>query len=193
MIRAAETALEQAGIDTPITIAGAPGIAPELYASLANGYPVRFGAAHELLRTSVAAIVNSGTATLEAALLNCPQVPVYHIACPWIAHLRPLLFPSPYFTLPNILLQREVVREKIAYKFTVKEVASELLSLLTPYPSGADPAIPKPIAASAEPMADKAHAEKRLSVREIQLRDYAEIRKLLGSLSAPAEAAKHCL
>ena len=199
MIRAAETALEQAGIDTPITIAGAPGIAPELYASLANGYPVRFGAAHELLRTSVAAIVNSGTATLEAALLNCPQVPVYHIACPWIAHLRPLLFPSPYFTLPNILLQREVVREKIAYKFTVKEVASELLSLLTPYPSGADPATDNSMAdnakqkASAEPMADKAHAEKRLSVREIQLRDYAEIRQMLGSLSAPAEAAKHCL
>ena len=193
MIRAAEAALQQAGIEATITIAGAPGIAPELYASLANGYPVRFGAAHELLRTSMAAIVNSGTATLEAALLDCPQVPVYHIACPWIAHLRPLLFPSPYFTLPNILLQREVVREKIAYKFTVKEVASELLSLLTPYPSGAVSATPKPIDASAEQMANKIFAEKGLSVREIQLRDYAEIRQLLGSLSAPAEAAKHCL
>ena len=92
-----------------------------------------------------------------------------------------------------------MVREKIAYKFTVKEVASELLSLLTPYPSGADPATDNSMAdnakqkASAEPMADKAHAEKRLSVREIQLRDYAEIRQMLGSLSAPAEASKHCL
>ena len=85
------------------------------------------------------------------------------------------------------------MREKIAYKFTVKEVASELLSLLAPYPSGAVSATPKPKDASTEQMANKILAEKGLSVREIQLRDYAEIRQLLGSLSAPAEAAKHCL
>ena len=85
------------------------------------------------------------------------------------------------------------MREKIAYKFTVKEVASELLSLLTPYPSGAVAATPKPKDASAEQMANKILAEKGQSAREIQLRDYAEIRQLLGSLSAPAEAAKHCL
>lgn len=144
----------------PLLICGAPGIDEDFYAPYARKYKVVFGQTHELLLHARAAIVNSGTATLEAALLRCPQVPVYYLTCGWIAHLRPLLFPSPFFTLPNIILQREAVREKIAYRFTVEEVARELTRLLS----------------------DEAY-------RNTQLRDYEEIRALLGNSDAPAIAS----
>lgn len=144
----------------PLLICGAPGIDEDFYAPYARNYKVVFGQTHDLLRTARAAIVNSGTATLEAALLRCPQVPVYHLTCGWIAHLRPLLFPSPFFTLPNIILQREVVREKIAYRFTAEEVGCELMRLLS----------------------DEAY-------RNAQLRDYEDIRAKLGNNDAPAIAS----
>lgn len=162
MIAAAEEALRRTGSSESIVIAAAPGIEPAFYQSLSKGYPLRLDQTHDLLASSRAAIVNSGTATLEAALLDCPQVPVYHITCPWIAHLRPLLFASPYFTLPNIILQREVVREKIAYKFTVPEVADELTMLLA-----------------------------NAAYRHTQSCAYAEIRQLLGDADAALEVAKH--
>lgn len=144
----------------PLLICGAPGIDEDFYAPYARNYKVVFGQTHDLLRTARAAIVNSGTATLEAALLRCPQVPVYHLTCGWIAHLRPLLFPSPFFTLPNIILQREVVREKIAYRFTKEEVAYELTRLLS----------------------DEVY-------RNAQLLDYEDIRAKLGNNDAPAIAS----
>lgn len=160
MIAAAEEALKRTQQQAEIVVAGAPGIEEEFYAPYARKYKVRFGAAHELLLHAQAAVVNSGTATLEAALLRCPQVPVYHLACGWIAHLRPVLFPSPYFTLPNIILQREAVREKIAYRFTVEEVAGELTRLLS----------------------DETY-------RQAQLSDYEAIRTKLGTGDAPATAS----
>lgn len=161
MIAAAERTLQAAGREeTPIVIAGAPGVETAFYTPYAHGYEVVFGETQQLLEKATAAIVNSGTATLEAALRDCPQVPVYHLACGWIAHLRPVLFPSPYFTLPNIILQREAVREKIAYRFTVDEVSGELTKLLT----------------------DEAYRQQQLS-------DYREIRERLGQKDAAKEAA----
>lgn len=160
MIAAAEETLRRTQLKAELIIAGAPGIEADFYAPYARNYEVRFGASHELLLHARAAIVNSGTATLEAALLRCPQVPVYHLTCGWIAHLRPVLFPSPYFTLPNIILQREAVREKIAYRFTVEEVAGELTRLLS----------------------DEAY-------RRTQLSDYEAIRAELGNSDAPAAAS----
>lgn len=159
MLRAAQDVCQQLG-DRPIWIAGAPGIDASFYSQWAGDLPVVFGDTYRLLSTAEAAIVNSGTATLEAALLNCPQVPVYHITCGWLDFLRPLVFPSPFFTLPNIIMQREVVREKIASKFTVKEVRDELLRLLT------DPAY-----------------------KQQQLADYEAIRATLGTQRAAETAA----
>ncbi len=91
---------------------------------------VVFGSTHDILRQADAAIINSGTATLEGALLRCPQVAVYHIAVPHAILFSRLLFSSPYFTLPNILLQREVISELIGYRFTVQRTADELRKLL---------------------------------------------------------------
>ena len=79
-------------------------------------------------------MVNSGTATLETALLGCPQVAVYHLACaPLIGLIRwaqPLFFSIKHFTLVNIIEGKQVIRECIANDFTVDKVSAELDRLL---------------------------------------------------------------
>lgn len=157
MIEAAKRVVEPASI----VISGAPGLDAAFYQQYAGDLPVVFGQTYRLLSEASAAIVNSGTATLEAALLRCPQVPVYHIACDFLTPLRPLVFPSPYFTLPNIILQREAVHECIANKFRVPLVAHELSRLLS----------------------DESYRQQQLSA-------YDEISRLLGSSSAPSSASK---
>lgn len=165
MLRAAVRSMREANVDMELVVAGAPGVEETFYAPLLADVEGRvrlvFGQTHSLLREATVAVVNSGTATLEAALLDCPQVAVYYLACGWIAHLRPLLFDSPYFTLPNILLQRDCIQEKIAYRFTEDEVSAELTRLLqdTPY-------------------------------REKMREGYQAIRDMLGTASAASEAAK---
>ena len=82
-----------------------------------------------------AAIVNSGTATLETALLGCPQVAVYYAACSgllrWLRWAKPLVFSIPYFTPVNIIADKEVIRECVASRFTETNVTAELQRLLT--------------------------------------------------------------
>ena len=76
--------------------------------------------------------VNSGTATLEAALIGCPQTAVYYIAGSKYLEklLRPIIFSIPNFTLVNIILQGQVIQELIASRFTVENVIEELDRLL---------------------------------------------------------------
>ncbi|MBQ9340348.1 MAG: lipid-A-disaccharide synthase [Paludibacteraceae bacterium] len=120
-----------------VIIAGAPSQPKELYQRLAPNAKVVFGETYSLLASADAAVVNSGTATLEAALLGCPEVAVYHIAVPHAVTFASLLFSNPvgeekkpFFTLPNILTGKEVVKELIGSRFTVEAVAAELRSLL---------------------------------------------------------------
>lgn len=135
MIRAAKQVVSEcADNETRIVIAGAPGVEPVFYLPLAEGLPVVFGNTHHMMQNARAAVVNSGTATLEAAILRCPQVAVYHVGCPaWLEKLlRRWLFPKGFFfTLPNIILGREVVQECIGYRFTEDAVAQDLRRLLT--------------------------------------------------------------
>lgn len=137
MIAAARVAMRRTGENLPLVIAGAPGVDEAFYAPLSDGLPVRFGCTHNLMREARVAVVNSGTATLEAAVLHCPEVAVYHVGCsPWLEKcLRRLLFPKGFFfTLPNIIAGREVVKECIGYRFTVEQVSDELTRLLTDAP-----------------------------------------------------------
>lgn len=83
-----------------------------------------------------AAIVNSGTATLETALLGCPQVAVYHIACSRLlglvrSWLQPILFSIPYFTPVNIIAGKQVIRECVANEFKEELIVAELQRLQT--------------------------------------------------------------
>lgn len=118
--------------DLRIVVLGAPGVHPGFYHQFLQGETILFGQTYNTVAQARAAIVNSGTATLETALLGCPQVSVYHIAMGRLVGLfRDLLFKIPHFTLVNIIAGKEVIQEKIAYLFTVDEVEKETRRLLT--------------------------------------------------------------
>lgn len=118
--------------DLRIVVLGAPGVHPDFYHQFLQGETILFGQTYNTVAQARAAIVNSGTATLETALLGCPQVAVYHIAMGRLVGLfRGLLFKIPHFTLVNIIAEKEVIQEKIAYLFTVDEVEKETRRLLT--------------------------------------------------------------
>lgn len=150
--------------DYTVTVCAAPGIEDAFYTPYLSARDTLTRDTHAVLLTASAAIVNSGTATLEAALLGCPQVAVYHLACSHLIGLirfaQPLLFSIPYFTPVNIIAGKQVIRECIADEFTVDKVAKELNRLLT------DEAYKKEVLAS-----------------------YEHLVSVLGSQSASASAA----
>ena len=113
-------------------IAGAPGIDKELYAPyLQQGAAIVFGDTYCLLQHSHAALVTSGTATLETALFRVPQVVCYSTPVPWlISKLKPIFLKVKYISLVNLIAGREVVRELVAADMTVKNIIGELGKLL---------------------------------------------------------------
>ncbi|HBZ34051.1 MAG TPA: lipid-A-disaccharide synthase [Bacteroidales bacterium] len=115
-----------------VLIAGAPGQPGQLYQTLAPNCKVIFDDTYSLLDNALAAIVNSGTATLETALIGCPQVVVYNIALPHLASLvKPLIIKTKYVSLVNIVAGSQVVRELVAADFTTSNVRHEIDRLLT--------------------------------------------------------------
>lgn len=94
-------------------IAGAPGQNHNFYKNLtSNQIPVVFDQTYALLRSSKAAIVASGTATLETALLNIPQIVVYKMAMGWfLEKTRKLILKTKFFSLVNLVAEKEVVKE----------------------------------------------------------------------------------
>lgn len=125
-------------VDYQVIVTVAPGQQSALYeriidkAALPYRPALATGNTYSVVRGASAAVVNSGTATLETALLGCPQVAVYHLAFPHlVAMLRPLVFDIPFFTLVNIIPQKQVIRELLAYEFTAENVNQELRRILT--------------------------------------------------------------
>lgn len=115
-------------------VAGAPGIAPSFYKAYEKGFPqvkVLFGQTYRILAQSEAALVTSGTATLETALLNVPQVVCYKTSLPHLTYwgFKHLLH-TPYISLVNLICGREVVKELFAKFFTVENIRRELHQLL---------------------------------------------------------------
>ena len=137
MVAAAERVVEQIakqeGERYEIVVAGAPGIDDAFYAPYLRGTSIRCTRdTYRLVSQAAAAVVNSGTATLETALLGCPQVAVYHIACSkHLMWLKPLIFSIPYFTLVNLIAEREVIKELVGGYFTQTNLEQELIRLLT--------------------------------------------------------------
>ncbi len=87
------------------------------------------GVTYELLKHSEAAVVTSGTATLETALIGTPQVVVYHI--PWFHEkMRPWFLKIPYISLVNINLGREAVREIVRSTLDTTEIGEALQDIL---------------------------------------------------------------
>ncbi len=116
-------------------IAGAPNFDPSYYQRFLNGqqFIVVFNATYDLLKHSQAAIVASGTATLETALLNTPQVVVYKAAPVSIAIAR-LVIKIRFISLVNLIMDREVVKELIQSECTPETIAKELNRLLPESP-----------------------------------------------------------
>lgn len=147
-----------------LVVAGAPSISADYYAVFISGLPVKivYGQTYELLAHSRAAVVTSGTATLETALFNVPQVVCYETPIPKvIAFLRKHLLKVKYVSLVNLIADREVVRELVADTFSVDNIAAELSRLL---PDG--------------------------TCRNCMLDGYAEVRRRLGDRIAPDNAAE---
>ena len=113
-------------------IAGAPGIDKEFYAPyLAAGAKIIFGETYRLLAHAHAALVTSGTATLETALFRVPQVVCYSTPVPWlISKLKPIFLKVKYISLVNLVADSEVVRELVASDMKVENITAELGKIL---------------------------------------------------------------
>ena len=147
-----------------LVVAGAPSIPQEYYSRFTEGYDVRivFDKTYPLLAHSCAALVTSGTATLETALFNVPQVVCYETPVPkLISFLRRHLLKVKYISLVNLIAGHEVVKELVADTFTVENIAHELGCVL---PGG--------------------------SSRRVMLDGYAEVWRRLGKKNAPDNAAE---
>jgi lipid-A-disaccharide synthase len=114
-------------------IAGAPNMGIEFYQPFMSGsqVPVVWGKTYEILTHSRVAIVSSGTATLETAVMNVPQVVVYQLTPNWLfKYLKKFFLKTRWVSLVNIILGREAVAELIQSDFTLKNVIEELKKIL---------------------------------------------------------------
>jgi lipid-A-disaccharide synthase len=121
--------------DYQIVIAGAPSIEPEYYQQFLTNEGTKaglfFGQTYELLSRAHAAIVTSGTATLETALLGTPQVVCYHMSGGWfIKVLRKLFLKVKYISLVNLICDKEAVRELVGSEMNVFRAEDELRKIL---------------------------------------------------------------
>jgi lipid-A-disaccharide synthase len=108
---------------------------PQDVEMLTKGWPsglclrVVEGETYNALAAADAAIVSSGTATVEAALLNTPMVVVYRVS-PLTATLAKPLVRTPYFAMVNLIAEKRVVPELVQDDFTPQAVGDEILRLL---------------------------------------------------------------
>ncbi|MBP5380675.1 MAG: lipid-A-disaccharide synthase [Bacteroidaceae bacterium] len=147
-----------------LVIAGAPGIDASYYSRWMDKSPARllYGQTYRILQHSTAALVTSGTATLETALFRVPQVVCYHTKAGWFySFLRRVLIKVPYVSLVNLIASREVVPEFVAADMSVSRVHDALLRVL---PDG--------------------------DGRQTMLDGYQEVAQKLGKAGAPQRAAK---
>lgn len=119
--------------DYQFVIAGAPSLPKEFYSEFLND-DVSFvsNKTYDLLRSSTAALVTSGTATLETALLRVPEVVCYRGN--WISYqiAKRLVKHIQYISLVNLIMNKEVVKELIQNDLTTQNLKSELQKILDP-------------------------------------------------------------
>lgn len=106
-----------------------------MYAGFMKDHPevrIVFGKTYELLQHSFAALVTSGTATLETALFRIPQAVCYHVAAGRLAgFIFRHFFHTRYISLVNLIAGRSVVQELFAERFSYEEIRTELGRLLS--------------------------------------------------------------
>ena len=146
-----------------MVLAGAPSIEDEYYDKFLEGTPVRVvkNKTYQLLSHTTAALVTSGTATLETALFNVPQVVCYETPLSKLIRFAfNHVLKVDYISLVNLVANKEVVPEMFADKFTIDGIANELYKIMPGQPA-----------------------------RERMLAEYQEVLRELESKVAPDEAA----
>jgi len=154
--------------DYHIVIAGAPNIDEAYYHDYLPKdveVEIRFGQTYQILKDSVAALVTSGTATLETAILRVPQVVCYAMPLGKLASwLKSKILKVKYVSLVNLVVDREIVQELVADRMTRTNIIHYLGSIL---PGG--------------------------EARQQMLDDYEEMNSLLGGEGASRRAAEEML
>jgi lipid-A-disaccharide synthase len=117
-----------------VVIAGAPGIDKSFYDKTLqnnNNATLLFGQTYNILAQANVALVTSGTATLETALLNVPQVVCYKTPIPNLIYwVFKNMLHTPYISLVNLIADKKVVRELFAKFFSVENIHDEIEKLL---------------------------------------------------------------
>ena len=114
-------------------IAGAPSIDDSLYRDVMGkmAVPVLRDATYPLVHHARAALVTSGTATLETALLGTPQVACYRFnGSKWSYNFYRRLLTGKYVTLPNLITDEPVIPELLMHLCTVDSIDRHLTALL---------------------------------------------------------------
>ena len=147
-----------------IVLAGAPSIDKKYYEPFLAGSHVQLvmNQTYHLLSRATAALVTSGTATLETCMFRVPQVVCYETPLPQlIGFLKRHIIKVKWVSLVNLIAHREIVRELVAETFSIENIRSELEAIL---PGGGK--------------------------RQQMLSDYNDVHRLLGESHAPYEAAR---
>ena len=149
--------------DYQIVLAGAPSIEDAYYDKFIKDSPVKIvkNKTYPLLAHATAALVTSGTATLETALFDVPQVVCYETPVPKLIRFAfNHIIKVKYISLVNLIAEQEIVKEMLADRFTVDGIANELWKILPGKPE-----------------------------REEMLEAYKEVHQRLGEQTAPDVAA----
>lgn len=144
-------------------VAGISTFTSDFYRSCGGNFTLVFDKTYDLLSAASAAVVTSGTATLETALFGVPQVVVYKTS-PVTFSIAKLLVKIKYISLVNLVADKEVVKELIQGEYTTRNTEVELKKVL-----------------------------KDTKNREKQLIEYNNIIERLGKTEASNEAAKTIL
>ena len=147
-----------------LVVAGAPSVPHDYYLQFFGNRKVEivYDQTYPLLMNAHAALVTSGTATLETALFDVPQVVCYATPLPrLISVLRRTLLKVKYVSLVNLIADSEVVKELVAADYSEENVRREIVAIISDGP-------------------------QRNAMKE----GYAEVWRRLGKESAPDNAAR---
>lgn len=142
-------------------VAGAPGIDPGLYRDITDA-TILFNSSFELLAHAKAALITSGTATLEAALTGTPQVVCYRSNGSRLTYaLMKNILHVNFVSLPNLIVNKAIIPEMLLHECNPISILEQLLEILPGKPG-----------------------------RESQLNGYRKMRKILGTSNAADNAAR---
>ena len=177
-----------------IIVTAAPGIEDDFYHPFLQQGETLTRDTYNTVAQAKAAVVNSGTATLETALIGCPQTAVYHVTGSKYLEkiLRPIIFTIPHFTLVNIIPSYTTPHYPTPSYTTLHNPTPSYTTLHNPTPPYTTPAIQELIA-SRFTVENVTHELNRLlhdePYRQTMLSNYQHLWHILGSQSAADTAA----